>query len=114
MCKLVIKKITGNTTIPGIRSVEEVNTLRKELGDQFKLVFIDASIENRYDRATKRSREGDNITFTEFKEQEEKERNNPNGAHAVDKVAMMADYIIQNNATTEDFYTETEKILLTL
>lgn len=110
LAQQIIKKISGNSTIPGIRSIGEVETLRKELGDNFILLSVDAPIEKRFGWAQERKREGDEISFEKFKEQQEKERNHPSGAHRIDKVMEMADIVIENDGTKEDLYKKVDEI----
>lgn len=107
----IIKKISGNSTIPGIRSGLEVETLRKELGDKFILVAVHALLEKRYEWAKDRNRDGDNVTFEKFVEQQEKERNSSHGVHEIDKVIEMADLQIENNGTKEELYRKVDELI---
>ena len=111
LCYGVLKKISGDTAVPSVRSTSEVNTFRRELGDKFILLTINAPIEKRYEWAKVRQREGDSISFELFKEQEDRERNNPNGVHEVDKVVEMADVVIENDGTKEDLYKKVDELI---
>ena len=102
LAELAADKVTGNTVVSGLRAALEAEILRKRFGTDFKLIVVDAPIAMRYERAQKRGRPGDHISFEEFKRIEEKERSDPSGAQEVDKVIAMADTTIDNSGTIED------------
>lgn len=108
----ILKKINGNSTIPGIRSTLEVETLRRELKDNFILLSVHAPIEKRYEWAQDRKREGDQISFEKFKEQQERESNAVSGVHEIDKVIDMADVTIENDGSKEDLYRKVDNLIL--
>ncbi len=112
LCYVIMKRITGNTVTPGVRSTEEVKTFRKELGDKFKLITVNAPIEKRYGWSRARQREGDQVSFEEFKRIEDQERNGSTGSQEVDKVIEMADITIQNDGTIEDLYRKVDNLIL--
>lgn len=114
LARKIIRKISGDSTIPGIRSGLEVETFRKELGDKFVLLAVSAPIEKRFEWAQDRNREGDNVSFEKFKEQQEKERSSSSGVHEIDKVIEMADYTIENDGTKEDLYKKVDELILKL
>jgi dephospho-CoA kinase len=114
LCFEILKRVKGNTTTPGVRSVKEVETFKKEIGEKFKLLTVQAPIEKRYEWIKLRQREGDNISYEKFKAQEEKERNDPSGAHEVDKVIELADFSIENNSTKEELFRKVDDLLLKL
>ena len=64
----------------------------------------------RYKRIKSRSSEKDNVTFEEFKLQEEKEKQSrdPN-AQNLSKCILIADYKFDNNDSIEDLYDKVEK-----
>lgn len=111
LCYGIFKKIDGNTTTPGVRSTMEVKAFREKYGNNFKLIFVDATIENRFKWAQARQREGDMVTFEQFKLEEERERNGATGSQEVDKVIEMADITIQNNSTLEDLYKKVDDMI---
>jgi dephospho-CoA kinase len=95
--------------VSGLRAALEIDILRKRFGDEFTLLAIDAPIELRYERAKKRNRPGDDLTFEQFRAQEENERNHPSGAQEVDKVIALADKVINNSGTIEDLKDKLEQ-----
>ena len=111
LCYVMLKKISGDTVTPGVRSTEEVRTFRKELGQKFNLFVVEAPIEKRYEWSKERGKEGDNVTFEEFKRIEDQERNGSTGSQEVDKVIEMADFIIQNDGTKEDLYKKVDDLI---
>lgn len=114
LCYGIFKKIDGDSTTPGVRSTMEVKAFREKYGSDFKLVFVDATIENRYKWAQARQREGDLVTFEQFKLEEERERNGVTGSQEVDKVVEMADIIIKNDSSIEDLYKKVDEMIQNL
>lgn len=106
-----LSEINSNTVFSGMRNVPEIKALREKFGNNFKLIAVDAPIEIRYARIAGRQREGDQITFEQFKEQEEAERNGNPDAHQVDQVVALADLIIVNDGSKEDLFEKTKKLL---
>lgn len=105
------KGITGNTVISGFRNVAEVKTFREKFGNDFILLAIDAPLEVRYRRIYGRGRHGDNISFEQFKEEEDRERREESGSHEMDRVIEIADKTIENSGTKEELYSPLEEIL---
>ncbi len=101
LAELATKAIKGNAVVSGLRAALEVEILRKHFGKNFVLLAIDAPIRTRYERAFKRNRPGDNVTFEQFQAQEDRERADPSGAQEVDKVIAMADKVIDNSGSME-------------
>ncbi|HZS43061.1 MAG TPA: AAA family ATPase [Candidatus Paceibacterota bacterium] len=106
-----IKRIKGNTVISGIRNREEVKIFRKELGNKFQLIAVDAPLKIRYKWAQERKRTGDEISFEQFKKEEEREKAKDQGSHEVDLVMDEADLIILNEGTKEDLFKKVDKSL---
>jgi dephospho-CoA kinase len=82
-CIPLIKGITSRAgeeanktviVIDGIRGVAEVDLFKKELGQDFTLVKVDAPLIHRYERIKARGRADDVLSFEEFKEREARER----------------------------------------
>ena len=109
----IVEKITGNTVTAGMRNMAEVAIFRKKFGKDFILLAIDAPLEIRYERVRQRGREGDNISFELFKEQEDRERNMDSGTHEVDTVISAADATILNTGTKEELFAKLNGILMT-
>ena len=95
--------------IESIRNLQEVETLKKAGGI---LLAVDASQKVRYDRVVNRGGSTDNVSFTEFVAQEEKEMNdeNPNGLQKA-KVIALADYTIKNDSTLAELHAKIKKWL---
>ncbi len=111
LAELAAEKVTGNAVISGLRAALEVEALHQRFGDDFILLCIDAPIEDRYERAQKRGREGDHITFEEFRRIEENERSDASGALEVDKVIALADRHIDNSGTIDGLYAQLATLL---
>lgn len=106
-------RIVGSTVISGPRNVAEVEFFKNKFGKNFILVSVNAPIEVRYERIKKgRGREGDNISFDEFKKQEETEYKCNSGTHELNKLLSMADFIIDNGGTLADLYDQANKVIL--
>lgn len=103
------KETGGDVVIESIYTLPEVEYLR---GRGALVLAIDADPEIRYNRVIGRGSETDHITFEQFKEQQERElaSSDPN-AQNVQAVMQVADYTIQNNASTEELFVQVEKLL---
>ena len=108
---IACEMITSDTIITGFRNLAEVAYVRERYKDQFILIALDAPLTARYERALKRNREGDNLTFEEFKSHDEAERNNNPESHEVDNVLVQADYTIENTGTQSDLYQKIDQLL---
>lgn len=111
---LILDEITDKTVISGFRNVAEVQYLKDRFKDTFKLIAVEAPLQARYQRALLRNREGDNISFTDFKAHEEAEKNTNPESHEVDMVMAQADYTIENNGTLEDLHKKIDELLVIL
>ncbi|HEY3862993.1 MAG TPA: AAA family ATPase [Verrucomicrobiae bacterium] len=110
LAKLAISMISGNAIISGIRGSAEVDLLRQQFGPDFLLIAVDAPLELRYGRATKRNRPGDNISFEQFRMIENHERSAASGAQEVDKVIALADHTLDNSGSIEMLMTKLEAL----
>lgn len=107
---IAASKIACNTVISGPRNMEEIQVFKDKFGKNFILVTVDAPIEVRYERIKNgRGRTGDNISFEEFKKQEEAEY--ISGTHELSKVLSMADYIVDNSKSINKMLYEMNAIL---
>lgn len=93
-------------TVDGVRRFEDVEFLKKIPG--FKLVYIEADLEKRYERLIKRREDADDATKTleGFKKDLERE-----AELEVKKLKDQADFIIENNGTREELYAQVDKII---
>ncbi len=106
-----VKTIAGDTAVSGLRNVTEVSTLKQAFGKQFVLLSAEAPIEVRFKRAQGRSREGDHVSFEQFKVQEESERHGTPETQQVDDVIALADYVIKNEGTKEELVHKVDDLL---
>ncbi len=107
---LQAEKEGKDAIIESVRAIGEVETLKKH--QNFLLLAIDANQETRYKRAIKRGSETDNISREQFQMQEQAEIANldPNKQN-IAKCIEMADIMIINNGSLEEFYQQiAEKI----
>ncbi|MEK6800493.1 MAG: AAA family ATPase [Nanoarchaeota archaeon] len=98
--------VVGNIRNPG-----EVHELRKR--KDFVLVMVDAPFETRFQRVSDRDRESDPRTFDEFKKVEERDLgvNQKNYGQQHGAVFEMADFVIINDSSLEDFERNVQKLL---
>jgi dephospho-CoA kinase len=97
------RKAGKNAVIESIRSVGEVESMRKK--DNFYLLAIDADPKIRYERIVKRNSETDRISFEEFLQNEQREMtsSDPNKQNLSQCIAL-ADKQLCNNGTVEELY----------
>lgn len=107
---IAASKIVCNTVISGPRNMAEVEVFKNKFGENFILVAINTPIETRYERIKNgRGRTGDNISFEEFKKQEEAEYSS--GTHELSKLLSMADYTVDNSQGENRMFYEMNTIL---
>lgn len=92
--------------IDGVRRMADIEFLKRI--PEFKLVYLDASMENRYERIIKR---GENVddnskTFEEFKIDHERE-----AELQIKDLKDRADFVIDNNGNLEELYMQIDKII---
>ena len=115
LSKIIIEKIEEDVdyVIGNIRNPGEVHVLREKFGENFILVRIDADVEIRFDRLSKRRREKDPKTWGEFRKVEDRDfginEKNYGQQHAA--VFALADKVIKNNGSFEEFREDVEKLL---
>jgi len=100
-----------NSLADSIRNPAEIEELKKA-GNSFILIAVDAPVELRYERMSKRGRAGDNISLEDFKILDAKQfqSDDPN-AQQILKCLQLADYRIVNDGTVDELYQEIEAIL---
>lgn len=107
---IAVSKIACNTVISGPRNVAEVEFFKNKFGKNFILVAVTTPIEIRHDRVkNRRGREGDNITFAQFKEQEDAELNS--GTHELSRLLAIADHSVDNSRNANDMFAQMNDIL---
>lgn len=98
--------------VVSIRNPEEVTVLR-QAGD-FRLWFVDAPAEIRFQRTLKRRRSDDFKSFEEFLEKERKENSSDPHSQQLAKVFAMADVKIINDKDLESLYRILDKLIYNL
>lgn len=111
LAEVAAERASDKSVISGIRGTAEVEFFRRKFRRDFMLLFVDAPLKTRYERARKRNRPGDDISFEEFCRIENHERSAVSGAQEVDKVIELADCTIDNSGTMEALTAKLEAIL---
>lgn len=104
------EKSDENAVIESLRTVGEIETLRKK--GKFVLLAVDADSKIRYERVIVRGTSTDNVSFEKFLADEEKEMTStdPNKQN-LKKCIEMADFKIDNNGTLEELSSKIEEVL---
>ena len=99
--------------IDGIRNPGEVDFLKRELGDDFKLIAIDGSQQVRFERVIKRNRPTDPKVWEEFIAVDERDqgKDQPEYGQQVRRCIEMADVVIQNDGSFEEFRKKVEDVI---
>ncbi|RLI71215.1 hypothetical protein DRO97_10075, partial [Archaeoglobales archaeon] len=92
----------GIVVVDGIRGIAEVEKFKKEFGDDFILIYIDAPLEIRHKRALERGRSDDIKTIEELKARDEREL-----SWGMGEAIKIANFTIEN---TDDLKSFKEKI----
>ena len=88
----------GIVVIDGIRGIAEVERFKKEFGEDFILINIEAPIETRFERAIRRKRKDDIKTIEELKRRDEREL-----SWGMGKAMRIADITVENTGNIEEF-----------
>ncbi len=88
----------GVVVIDGIRGIAEVERFKREFGDDFILINIEAPIEIRFERAIKRKRKDDIKTIDELKRRDEREL-----SWGMGEAMKIADITVENTGSIKDF-----------
>jgi dephospho-CoA kinase len=99
------KNQKGIVVIDGVRGIAEVETFKKEFGDDFVLVRIDAPLPLRYERIKTRGRGDDLLSLDEFKNREEREI-----GWGMEEAMKKADKIVKNTTSLEEFREQIKRI----
>ena len=99
----------GIVVVDGVRGIAEVETFKKEFGDDFVLVRIDAPLSLRYERIKTRGRRDDLdlLSLDEFKNREEREI-----GWGMEEAMKKADKVVKNTTSLEEFREQIKGILL--
>lgn len=99
----------GDYLLESLRNVGEINFLRKK--GNFYLIAVDAPIETRYQRISKRKSEKDNVTYEQFLKDEEREMH-PKYPHEIDlpSCIKLADFQIDNSGELSGLIQKVEEV----
>lgn len=92
--------------VDGVRRPADIKYLR-EL-PEFKLIYIDTSLEKRYERIVKRGENPDDATktFEQFKKDQEGEADS-----LIKNLKSEANFVVDNNGNFEDLYKQIDEII---
>lgn len=109
MAEDVKKDIHEVIAVDGVRRPADIRYLKEIPG--FKLVYIETSIENRFERIKKRGENPDDATKTleQFKKDQEGEAD-----AQIRNMKDHADFVVDNNGTFEDLYKQIDDITLNI
>lgn len=107
LAQRIIKRVKGKAIIDSIRNPKEIEYLHSQRN--FILLAIDAPVELRYGRITKRGRNESASTLEEFIKKEAEEMTNLDKSQQLQNCMKMADHIITNDGSLEELYRKLEK-----
>ncbi len=92
--------------IDGVRRLGDIAFLKKLSG--FKLVYIEAEMEKRFERIIRRGENTDDNskTFSEFKKDHEREAESE-----IRELKNQADFVLNNNGNFEELYSQVDEII---
>lgn len=102
-------KEVRDAVVVSIRNPAEVEALRKR--EDFLLAAVDAPLEVRYERARRRARSDDALSFEQFVRQEQAELEGDPHQQQLRACFEMADRVIVNDGTLEELYRKVEEIV---
>jgi len=97
---------TKQIIIDGIRNIEEIETFKKKLGNDFILIAVTTSDKTRQKRFLNRGREDDSLDIQDLKDRDKRELN-----WGLGTVIASADIIVQNEDGIQEFKKEIKDIL---
>ncbi|MHA1145559.1 MAG: AAA family ATPase [Candidatus Helarchaeota archaeon] len=105
-CVEKIKNIEADILIiDGVRNPEEIEYFKNNL-EKFKVIYVKASPETRFQRLRARGRVDDPFTFDDFKKRDEREL-----SFGIKKIMDQADYTIDNEHDREHLKAQILKII---
>ncbi len=101
---------SSSIVVSAIRNPKEVEVFRGT--GKFTLIATDAPVEVRYERISSRKREGeDKLSLEDFVAREKIELSGASHEQQSQRVFEMADYVIVNDGTLEEFYKKIDSLL---
>lgn len=102
-----------NYVVDSIRNPFEVETLRKR--KDFHLISVTADAKVRFERLKSRGRESDPVDYKKFLAIDAAEASNADpSAQQLDRTSEMADAVVDNNTTIEEFHDKIKQVLRVL
>lgn len=111
LSKQILSSENEKFVVDSIRTVGEINCLKKFFKKSFFLVYITAPLRRRFQFIRKRARAGDPITFHQFLEVEKKEKSNSATQQQIHKCRKLANFFVNNNSTIKNLYKKIDNIL---
>jgi len=104
LTKRVLKEAQGalDVVISSVRNLGELEPVKNT--DGFKLLFIDAPVKLRFERAKSRGRIGEGLTLDEFTELERRELDAGEGKQNLDELRDAAGAVIVNDGSIEELH----------
>ena len=109
LARRTMELVRGKTIIDSIRNPKEVEYLQKQKA--FTLLAVDAPPEVRYNRVMDRGRDESVQTLEEFIAKEKEEMTESDKGQQLQKCMQMADYLVLNDGTLEEFHRKLEAFL---
>ncbi len=110
LCKVICQDVVNDQTeiivIDGVRRIQDVEKLKNL--KEFKLIYLEADLEKRFERIKKRGENSDDRTKTleEFKKDHERE-----AEQEIKQLKNEADFIVDNNNSFENLYKQINNLL---
>lgn len=107
-CVPIVRKKGKNSkavVVDGVRGIAEVDEFKKEFGENFWLLSVEASEETRYRRTKERRRGDDAQDFEAFKRKDNRESN-----WGMENAMEAADYRIVNEGSLQELKERTSEI----
>lgn len=96
----------GNVLIDGSRSLTEIDHFKSVLGNDLKVIAVDAPAEMRFQRLGARGREDDPSVYEEFQARDEREL-----SWGLGEAIENANITITNDATLEEFRNKCQSLI---
>lgn len=109
LARRTMEQATGNTIIDSIRNSKEVEYLQSQ--KRFILLAVDAPPEIRYERVMSRGRNESAQTLEEFIAKEMEEMSGSEKGQQLQRCMQMADHLVTNDGTLEEFHRRLEAFL---
>ena len=109
LARRTMEQVRGKTIIDSIRNPKEVEYLQKQ--KEFTLLAVDAPPEVRYARVMDRGRDESVQTLEQFIAKEKEEMSESDKGQQLQRCMQMADHLILNEDTLEEFHRKLEAFL---